>query len=412
MRVLVLTDYEAFGGAGIAASRLARALSSAEHDVAVGATQFGGSGFSDLERIDLRATDFASKVSRRLSAGAGTRRSKRLVEEILIDYVHRWQPDVVSVHNIHGAEYLGWSLDMVRICAQSCPTIWTLHDMWSFTGGCSYAGECKSYSTGCGTWCKCLNEYPKPTSDKLSLGWQLRMELIAENQGLHAVTPSRWLADRAVEGVWPSERVRVIRNGIPLEVFHPIPRVEARRALNVPEQGLVVIASAIDLNERRKGGRLLFSALKRLAFPIHLITTGQPLKEPPAAFGITQLGTISDGSLMNAALNAADLLIHPATEDNFPNVIVEAFAAGTPVAAFATGGVPEVVHEGSTGWLSQDFSAHGLSRAIMTGLSTILSGVTLRDRCRAVAERDMGLKTCGQRYGSFFEELAAPRIGR
>ena len=61
----------------------------------------------------------------------------------------RFRPDVINVHNLHGGFERGWGTDLVDLCATHAPTVWTLHDMWSFTGRCAYAYDCRAFETGC-----------------------------------------------------------------------------------------------------------------------------------------------------------------------------------------------------------------------------------------------------------------------
>ena len=57
--------------------------------------------------------------------------------------------------------------------------------------------------------------------------------------------------------------------------------------------------------------------------------------------------------------NIADVFILPSVQDNFPTVTLEAQAAGTPVLAFAIGGITEQITP-ETGWLVEEISAKGL----------------------------------------------------
>jgi len=62
------------------------------------------------------------------------------------------------------------------------------------------------------------------------------------------------------------------------------------------------------------------------------------------------LGPLSRGEVLGLLSNS-QLLILPSRVENFPNVILEAFAAGVPVVASRAGGIPELVSDNKTGWL-------------------------------------------------------------
>ena len=63
-------------------------------------------------------------------------------------------------------------------------------------------------------------------------------------------------------------------------------------------------------------------------------------------------------------LGRASLLVLPSLEDNCPMVVLEAMAAGVPVAAANVGGVPELVEHGKTGLLCNPLDAASISDAV------------------------------------------------
>ena len=73
------------------------------------------------------------------------------------------------------------------------PVVWTLHDMWAFTGGCHYSGDCKCFETECNN-CQFLK---KPKNKDLSTRIQLKKEALYKNSNITFVTCSEWLAKEA-----------------------------------------------------------------------------------------------------------------------------------------------------------------------------------------------------------------------
>jgi len=65
-------------------------------------------------------------------------------------------------------------------------------------------------------------------------------------------------------------------------------------------------------------------------------------------------------------LAGVDLLVVPSgASDNVPRVILEAYAAGVAVLAFASGGIPELIEHGVTGWLIDRRTPQDLAMAIL-----------------------------------------------
>jgi glycosyltransferase involved in cell wall biosynthesis len=78
----------------------------------------------------------------------------------------------------------------------------------------------------------------------------------------------------------------------------------------------------------------------------------------------TFLGTISDDEKLALCYSAADVFLAPSLEDNLPNTVMESLACGTPVAAFTTGGIPDMVIHKTNGYLSEYKSSAGLAAGI------------------------------------------------
>lgn len=83
-----------------------------------------------------------------------------------------------------------------------------------------------------------------------------------------------------------------------------------------------------------------------------------------------------DPSKVARYYQAADLYVHPARAETFPNTILEALACGTPVVASAVGGIPEQIEDGITGFLTQQ----GDSEAMVARILQLLEDDGLRLR--------------------------------
>lgn len=71
-----------------------------------------------------------------------------------------------------------------------------------------------------------------------------------------------------------------------------------------------------------------------------------------------------DRAGLQASLKKAGLLILPSTEDNCPMVILEAMAAGVPVAASRIGGIPDLIDDGRTGYLFDPLDGESVRQAV------------------------------------------------
>lgn len=405
MRVVMLSDNESTGGAAIAASRLAKALTGLGAEVIriVGQTDWQDHPWT-TEILMTHREYLLMKAIGVVSTSLKMRTIRLVTSRRLAALLTRVQPDVINVHNLHSA---GWGPELVAVCARHAPTVWTLHDMWSFTGRCAYAYDCRQFISGCDAACPTPTEYPSLDPALIAGAWKVRRKLLTQHDHLVAVCPSDWLAQEARDGLWAGHRVQVIPNGLSLERYLPLSRQLARAALGVNSGVSVLLAAAQLLTERRKGGGILVEAIEKVQNrPFALITLGRG-HIPIASKGVHlfPLGHIDHERTVVLAYNAADLLIHAAPVDNLPNVVMEAIACGTPCAGFAVGGVPEMVRGGATGWLAQDVSAASLAAVVDDALAGIRQGMDLRSSCRAVAEEEYDARLQAQRYLALFESL-------
>lgn len=406
MHVVMISDAETSGGAAIAASRLAEALVQLGIRVTRIVNHTDGQEYpwtTQVLRVRLRE-EIALKVLKKFCIRLGMYTLKWLISQRLHHFLMKLRPNVINVHNLHGA---GWPPDLLAVCAHHAPTVWTLHDMWSFTGHCAYSYECEKFISGCDCKCPIPNDYPALAPNRIECSWQRRKKLFSNYPSLIAVCPSRWLAREAKRGFWKSHRVEVIPHGVNLEVYKPVEKFLARNALGIEASAPVVLTAAQNLNDRRKGGAILIEALQKVRIrPFILITLGHG-SISIATDGITlhSLGYIDHERTKVLVYNAADLLVHPAIADNLPNIVMEAIACGTPVVSFAIGGTQELVRPNQTGWLANEVSSEALASTIDTALTDLHNGVNLRASCRNVAKAEYSSHLQAQRYLDLFKSL-------
>jgi glycosyltransferase involved in cell wall biosynthesis len=164
-----------------------------------------------------------------------------------------------------------------------------------------------------------------------------------------------------------SRRVRVVYNGVLLPPHLPrrerVPKTIAILGRIAPEKGQLEFVRAARLlsSEGRRFivcGAPLFSDSTYME-QVRREAQGMPIEFP---------GWVDD---VASWLSQVDLLVVPSEGlDNIPRVILEAFAAGVPVVAYPSGGIPELVEDGVTGYLVTDRTVRGLARAIEHALAS------------------------------------------
>jgi glycosyltransferase involved in cell wall biosynthesis len=253
-------------------------------------------------------------------------------------------PDVVHLHNLHGGYF---DLGQLPELSRRLPVVLTLHDAWLLSGHCAHSFDCERWRTGCGA-CPDLTIYPAIRRDATAMNWQRKRDIFARSR-LHVAAPSEWLADRVRESMMAPAlaELRVIPNGVDLDVFRPGDRQAARSALGIPAHAdvLLVVGSR---NNRFKDFELALDAAERAATladrEITMIAVGDAA--PDAQHGrvrVRSVPFVHDTGDMVGWYHAADIYVHAARADTFPTAVLEALACGLPVVATAVGGIPEQV---------------------------------------------------------------------
>jgi glycosyltransferase involved in cell wall biosynthesis len=148
----------------------------------------------------------------------------------------------------------------------------------------------------------------------------------------------------------PNQLIDIVRNGIDRTRFRPRSRVDARRALGLPEGGPIVLY--VGHLKRQKGAldliRAFAHARDRLG-DARLVMVGDGPDQAACRDLCAELGV--NASLVGAQphdqipewLAASDLLALPSWAEGLPNVVLEALASGRRVVASSVGGIPDVV---------------------------------------------------------------------
>jgi glycosyltransferase involved in cell wall biosynthesis len=311
------------------------------------------------------------------------------------------EADVVQLYNVHGSYF---SHSALPLLSRRRPVVWRLSDQWALTGHVAYSLDCERWRHGCGS-CPYLDHYPRLGRDTTALLWRWKRAVYRRSR-LTVVAPSSWIARLARESpLLGGFEVHEIPNGVDLDVFEPRDRGGAKRALGLDPARSVLFFSSLERDDRRKGGRELAAALRRLAdVDVQLVVAGPDSD----GFGVPAhaLGTVHDDSTLAAAYRAADVFALPALAENLPNTAIESLACGTPVVAFDVGGVADAVRDGETGLLARTGDVAGFAAALRRLLEDAELRARLAARARKVAVAEYDRRLEAGRFAELYGTLA------
>jgi glycosyltransferase involved in cell wall biosynthesis len=315
------------------------------------------------------------------------------------------EADILNFHNLHNGYF---NYLVIPLLTENKSAIFTLHDMWSFTGHCAYSYDCNRWKMGCGK-CPYPEVHPYVYRDNTHLEWKLK-NWVYSRSNLTIVTLSRWLTEQAKQSMLNRFPIHHIPNGIDTEAYQPLEAEQCRSLLGIPTGKRVLMFGAQSLKDSRKGGDLLLKALFSLPESLKaetvLLTLGNGGEAISEAAGMQtlNLGYLNSDRVKAIAYCAADLFVFPTRADNLPLVLQESMACGTPMVSFKVGGVPDLVRPGVTGYLATPEDAQDFCN----GIVQLLEDEALRDRmsqkCRAIALAEYPLELQAQRYIELYRQ--------
>jgi glycosyltransferase involved in cell wall biosynthesis len=401
MKVLLLSTYELKGGAAIACKRLMTALNKQEGVEAKMLVMQKQS--EDVEVIQARDSIFDkfNMAYERLSFLPYEKdKSVRFQfsiantgQDITKHELYQWC-DVVNMHWVNQG-FVGLK-GIAKLMGGPKPLVWTLHDMWAFTGGEHYSGESRALEEKAG-FSPMLN---KPS--KKDLSHRLWKKKKAAYQKLHIATCSSWLKEEALSSsLMRDADVRNIPNPIDLNQYKVQNKAELRAKLKITSEKKLVLFGAFNLEDERKGMSFLLKALEELPSKeeVALVLFGKG-EVPELGMEQHKLGIVPSDQ-MAEVYGACDVFVSPSIQDNLPNTIMEAMACGTPCLAFDVGGIPEMIDHKENGYLAKYKNADDLRK----GLEYVLAHPELAEKTRSKVESYFTEDKVANRYLDFYRDV-------
>jgi glycosyltransferase involved in cell wall biosynthesis len=419
MKVTLINTSDAGGGAPAACLRLLKALLSQKIDAQL-LVQYKKTGEPNVKGVVTNAlTSFKAKLDffrERLpfiffhekdktvrfafsTANAGTSiKNNPTVLDADILHLHWTNSGFLSI------------ADLKQLIDLGKPIVWTLHDMWAFTGGCHYAGTCDHFMRECGD-CYFLRDASE--NDISHSGWLRKAAMFSGAKNITFVTCSAWLAGVAKQSsLLKNFRVTSIPNPIDTTVYAPQNKQNARAKWGISPTSNIILFGAANIMDRRKGITYLVDALHHLKndYPdtadIQVVIFGKNkhFDVTQLPFPTKELNLISSQQELAEIYSLADVFVLPSVEDNLPNTVMEALSCETPVVAFNTGGMPEMIDHQQNGYLAEFQSAIDLAKGIHHILYTANAGELAANARNKVLNTFNNQKVAGQ-YAELYHSI-------
>ncbi|HPT21831.1 MAG TPA: glycosyltransferase, partial [Bacteroidales bacterium] len=282
----------------------------------------------------------------------------------LLNAMRTVNPDIIHLHNIHGY-YINYPVLFNFIARENVPLIWTFHDCWPITGHCCYFSDidCIKWKSECHN---CPKKHSYPSSllfDRSRANFRKKKKAFNSPGNLTIVPVSTWLENIIQESFLAKYPIRVISNGIDLDLFKPADDTyPIKRKIGVYGRHLLLaVASKWD---RRKNLDDYLRLRAVLPQDYVIVLVGLDLntieKLPPGVVGLERTESVEE---LKDIYSAADIVLNLSTLESFGLTTVEGFACGTPGIVYNATASPELISP-ETGFIVETGNIDQLADAV------------------------------------------------
>ncbi len=309
------------------------------------------------------------------------------------------QADIIHFHWINGGLVNLKLLNNIKK-----PIIWTIRDMWPFTGGCHYSLNCDRYLSSCGN-CFFLNSGKEKD---LSTYLFNRKKQIIENKPIQIVGISNWISEQVSKSkILGNKNILTIFNNIDTDIFIPYEKSKTRKELKITGNKSIILVGAINSKNTWKGFQFLRDALNKLDNKKYeVLTFGKinPNDFDEIGLKVTSLGFISDDILLAKIYSLSDVYVTTAIQEAFGKTVVESMACKTPVVCFDNSGPSDLVVHKKEGYLAKAFCSIDIAK----GVEWLVNNPDYEDICdnsrkRAVNEFDY--RVTSKKYIKLYKDI-------
>lgn len=323
--------------------------------------------------------------------------SRRATKKFLME-VDKIKPDVVHLHNIHD-HYLNFPLLFNYLAEKNIPVVWTQHDLWAITGRCCYI------MPGCERWKSECHDCLMSSGfgiDRSTRNHQLKKQLLAKIPSLTIVPVSEWLGDTIRQSHLKKHPIKVIHNGIDLNVFSPQSNNVHERYC-IDKQKKIILGVACPWGDR-KGLRDYWELGRRLDDRFVIILVGlseEQMKGLPS--NVIGLQKTQDQKELAELYSASDILLSLSYGETFGMTMAEAYACGTPCIVYDNTAQPEIVTS-NTGRVAKTGDIDDVARLVYEMTESNFKANHTAD-CRLRAENMYDKNKCFDMYIDLYESI-------
>jgi glycosyltransferase involved in cell wall biosynthesis len=409
MKILHVSQSDKDGGAARAAFRIMQAQRAIGMDstMLVDTTQLPNEGVHlpkpNAQRVLRRfISPIINVLTARLQKGINKNlHSPAIFSSMSIKEINSSDADVVNLHWTAGGMLSVYAISRIKK-----PAVWTLHDMWAFSGS-------EHYDAGSYRWVNGYHKKSRPNSEKGidvdRIVWNLKKFLWRKKFTI--VAPSTWLQESVAQSSLMSDwEVFKIPYPINLGTWKEENKNIARDLLGISEGPPIILFGAIGgTRDERKGFNLFVDAVNILAKKdptIRVVVFGEQTTDISGVLEaeVIFLGSLQDDLSLRLAYSAADVFVIPSIQEAFGQTALEAMSCGRPVVGFMVGGISDLISHEETGYLANPFDTEDLASGMQWALN-LRDPVATSKACRVRVESLFNEQKIAMAYKDLYRKV-------
>ena len=261
-----------------------------------------------------------------------------------------------------------------RIFNSNKKIVWRFSDMWPLTAGCHYSLGCEKFKLECKNCHLVRNDYLNIIVNRV---YKYKKNKLSDKK-FKIMTPSNWLNNQVKKSVY-YKNIETINIGTFTnnEIFKYNDNNNLMTKIGIQPNKFIILVGSVDLNDSRKGFEYALKALGSLRCDFIVLTYGKVYNVKLKNISFINLGYIEKKERLSEIYNISDVFLAPYLYDNLPNTIIESLSCGTPVVAFDTCGIPELITHRNNGYLAKSFEVDSLVDGLMWAKKFVKPKVSL-----------------------------------
>ena len=244
------------------------------------------------------------------------------------------------------------------------PIVWTIRDMWPFTGVCHYSFDCKKFTSKCK---QCPQLRSKLKYD-LSTYVFNKKKKIYNLKKIIFVAMSDWSFNLAKKStLLNNQKIYKFYNTFDDKNFKLINKIKAKKKLRLKTSEKIVVFGANNLHAKYKGIDYFLNALEHLDQKVTVLLVGNFWKNfeiNNKKINLIKFGFVKDLTKLNYIYAAGNVYVASSLQDNSPKMPIESMLSGTPCVYFKNTTIDEMNIHNKTGYGAKYRNSRDLAKGI------------------------------------------------